>query len=171
MLEAGASQLNLKENLKMQTDLNLSLGVFSAVLALSVSAIGSVLGTGTAGAAAIGAWKKCYAQNKAAPFMLLTFVGAPISQTIYGMILMFFMLGRAQDGMPWQSLAAVGAVAGLSMGLSAWFQGRAGAGASDAQAETGAGFTNYLAALGIIETVAIFTMVFSMIALGQWEPV
>lgn len=151
----------------MQAD-NLSLGVFSAVLALSIAAIGSVLGTGTAGAAAIGAWKKCYAQNKPAPFMLLTFVGMPISQTIYGMILMFYMVGRAEAGMPWQSLASVGGVAGLAIGMSAWLQGRAGAGAADAQAETGEGFTNYLAALGIIETVAIFTMVFAMIALGQW---
>ena len=35
-----------------------------------------------------GAWKKCYAQSKAAPFILITFIGAPLSQTIYGMILM-----------------------------------------------------------------------------------
>jgi len=40
-----------------------------------------------------------------------------------------------------------------------------GAAAAEAQAETGQGFTNYLAALGIIETVAIFVMVFVLIAL------
>ena len=57
--------------------------------------------------------------------------------------------------------------AGLGIGLSALFQGRAGAGACDAQAETNQGFTNYLAALGIVETVAIFTMVFALIALGK----
>jgi len=54
----------------------------------------------------------------------------------------------------------------MGLGLSAWLQGRAGAAASDALAETGQGFTNYLAALGIIETVAIFVMVFSILALG-----
>ncbi len=149
---------------------NLSMGIFSAVLALAAAAVGSALGTGAAGAAAIGAWKKCYAQGKPAPFMLLTFVGAPISQTIYGMILMFNMVGRAEDGMPWVSLACVGFVAGVAIAMSAWLQGRAGAGAADAQAETGSGFTNYLAALGIIETVAIFTMVFAIIALGNWAP-
>jgi len=37
--------------------------------------------------AGIGAWKKCFAQNKNAPFILTVFVGAPLSQTIYGMIL------------------------------------------------------------------------------------
>ena len=60
-----------------------------------------------------------------------------------------------------------GIFAGLGIGLSALFQGRAGAGACDAQAETNQGFTNYLAALGIVETVAIFTMVFALIALGK----
>ena len=57
--------------------------------------------------------------------------------------------------------------AGLGIGLSALFQGRAGAAACDSQAETNQGFTNYLAALGIVETVAIFTMVFTLIALGK----
>jgi V/A-type H+-transporting ATPase subunit K len=79
---------------------------------------------------------------------------------------MFFMQGKISDGQPWQSLLVAGAFAGLGMGVSAWLQGRAGAAGSDALAETGEGFTNYLAALGIIETVAIFVMVFTMLALG-----
>ena len=56
-------------------------------------------------------------------------------------------------------------VGGIAMGLSAWFQGKAGAGACDAFAETGKGFTNYLMALGIIETVAIFVMAFAIVLL------
>ena len=64
-----------------------------------------------------------------------------------------------------KGLAGLGA--GLAIGLSALFQGRAGAAACDAQAETNQGFTNYLAALGIVETVAIFAMVFALIALGS----
>jgi V/A-type H+-transporting ATPase subunit K len=32
----------------------------------------------------VGAWKKNYSQNKPALFMLVAFVGAPITQTIYG---------------------------------------------------------------------------------------
>ena len=58
-------------------------------------------------------------------------------------------------------------IAGLGIGLSALFQGRAAAAACDAQAETGQGLTNYFGALGIVETVAIFTMVFTIIALGK----
>jgi V/A-type H+-transporting ATPase subunit K len=141
------------------------------------------LGTGFAASAAVGAWKKCYAANKPAPFLLLSFVGAPITQTLYGMILMFIMLGKVEfienaegvvtgikplvasgAGLP---VLIAGIFAGLGIGLSALFQGRAGAGACDAQAETNQGFTNYLAALGIVETVAIFTMVFALIALGK----
>jgi len=152
----------------MDPSLNTSLGIFGALIALSFSAIGSVLGTGVASNAAVGAWKKNYAQGKPASFMLLAFVGAPLSQTIYGMILMFSMIAKAEAGMPWQSLCGIGIVSGLAIGWSAWLQGRAGAAGSDAFGETGKGFTNYLAALGVIETVAIFVMVFSMIALGRF---
>ena len=56
--------------------------------ALGLAATGSALGIGVAGMAAVGAWKKCYAQNRMAPFLLIVFIGAPLSQTIYGMILM-----------------------------------------------------------------------------------
>jgi V/A-type H+-transporting ATPase subunit K len=146
--------------------MNVAMGNLGGIAALAIAAIGSAMGTGAAGAAAIGAWKKCYAQGKPAPFMLLTFVGAPLSQTIYGIVLMFIMKGKIAAGQPWQGLLVAGILAGLGMGFSAWLQGRAGAAGSDALAETGEGFTNYLAALGIIETVAIFVMVFVMLALG-----
>lgn len=157
--------------------------VAGAIACLGLSAAGSAFGTGYAAAAAVGAWKKCYAANRPAPFLLLSFVGAPITQTLYGMILMFIMLGKVEfienaegvmtgikplvasgAGLP---VLIAGIFAGLGIGLSALFQGRAGAGACDAQAETNQGFTNYLAALGIVETVAIFTMVFALIALGK----
>lgn len=154
----------------MDPALNTSLGIFAALIALSFSAIGSVLGTGAASNAAIGAWKKNYAQGKPASFMLLAFVGAPLSQTIYGLILMFRMIDQAVAGMPWQSLCGIGAVAGIAIGWSAWFQGRAGAAGSDAFGETDKGFTNYIAALGVIETVAIFVLIFAIIAIGRFEP-
>jgi V/A-type H+-transporting ATPase subunit K len=46
------------------------------------------------------------------------------------------------------------------MGISAWMQGKAGASCSDALAETGQGTANYFMAIGIIETVALFTLAF-----------
>ena len=60
-----------------------------------------------------------------------------------------------------------GAFAGVGIGLSAMFQGRAAAAACDAQAETGQGLANYVIALGVGETVASFVMVFTIIALGK----
>ena len=141
--------------------------VSGAIACLSLSAVGSALGTGLAASAAVGSWKKCYAANKPAPFTLLTFVGFPLSQTLYGMILMFIMLGKvamAGTGVP---LLVLGIFAGLGIGMSALLQGRAAAAACDAQAETGQGLANYVIALGIVETVAIFVMVFTLIALGK----
>ena len=141
--------------------------VAGAIACLGLSAAGSAFGTGFAATAAVGAWKKCYAANKPAPFLLLSFVGAPITQTLYGMILMFLMLGKTNVAGAGVPCLVLGIFAGIGIGLSALFQGRAGAAACDSQAETNQGFTNYLAALGIVETVAIFTMVFTLIALGK----
>ncbi|MFA5088152.1 MAG: V-type ATP synthase subunit K [Candidatus Omnitrophota bacterium] len=128
-----------------------------AAAAVCLSACGSGLGAGVAGMAAIGAWKKCYAQNKAAPFLLLAFVGAPLTQTIYGLILMNAITDAAKGGIFFWGMGILG---GLAMGISAWMQGKAAASAADAFAETNKGFTNYLIVVGIIETVALFIMAF-----------
>ena len=60
----------------------------------------------------------------------------------------------------WPSMLSAGIFGGLAIGASAWYQGKAGAAGSDALAETGQGFGNYLITLGIVETVALFVMVF-----------
>jgi V/A-type H+-transporting ATPase subunit K len=91
--------------------------------------------------------------------MLVTFVGAPLTQTIYGFILM----NRIGDSKVSALIKlSVGIFGGIAMGFSAMFQGKAGASASDALAETGKGFTNYIMVVGLIETVALFVMVFLM---------
>lgn len=136
-------------------------------LSLALSAVGSGLGIGVAGMAAVGAWKKAFAANKAAPFILVAFIGAPLTQTIYGMILRNAIQGANMppESYPWQVL--LGAVCGLAIGVSAFFQGKIGAKAADALAETGKGFGNYMMAIGVIETVALFTMVFALTALPK----
>jgi V/A-type H+-transporting ATPase subunit K len=130
-------------------------GEIGIAASLALAAVGSALGAGAAGMAAVGAWKKCFIQNKAAPFVLVAFVGAPLTQTIYGMILM----GALRNMLPEMQLGG-GVLGGLAMGMSAWFQGKAGASGADALAETGKGFANYLMVIGLIETVALFVMVF-----------
>ena len=148
----------------MDADTIVALSKAGGAAALGLAAVGSSIGAGLAGSSAIGAWKKCYAQSKAAPFILITFIGAPLSQTIYGMILMGWMVTAAGDpaiaAKSWTTMLIGGICGGLGMGVSAWFQGKAGAAGADALAETGQGFGNYLMTLGVIETVALFVLVF-----------
>ena len=138
------------------------IGMFGAACVLGIAAMGSAIGIGAAGRAAIGAWKRCYMNNKPAPFILTVFAGAPLTQTIYGFLLMQSMISSERDGM---FLLALGIFSGLAMALSAVFQGKAGAAGSDALGETGKGFVQYIMVVGLCETVALFAMVFSMLVL------
>ena len=142
----------------------ISLG--SGYTAVALAAIGSSIGTGYAGAAAIGAWKKCYQQGKPAPFLLMALVGAPLSQTIYAMIMMIIIKGKIMDHPEHMPIyVCIGLVGGLAQMTSAIFQGRAAAGGCVSFAETGKGFANYLMVLGVIETCAIFALIFSFMAM------
>lgn len=144
-----------------------TLAKMGAAAALGLGAMGSALGCGTAGMAAISVWKKAYAQGKSALFTLLVFVGAPISQTIYGMLLMNFILGYARDSgfTNWGGCLGAGIFGGLGLMASAWYQGKSAAVACDALGETGKGMVNYLMVLGVVETVALFVLVFSTMVL------
>ena len=124
------------------------------------AAIGSAIGIGTAGQGAIGAWKRCYLNNKPAPFILTVFAGAPLTQTIYGFLTMQSMISSSKDP---SFLLGLGIASGLAMAFSAMAQGKAGAAGSDALGETGKGFSQYIMVVGLCETVALFAMVFSMI--------
>ncbi|MGM0567957.1 MAG: V-type ATP synthase subunit K, partial [Elusimicrobiota bacterium] len=68
-------------------------GFGDAGLSLALSAVGSAMGTGAAAMAAVGSWKKAFLKNKSAPFTMVVFVGAPLSQTIYGFILRNQIIG------------------------------------------------------------------------------
>jgi V/A-type H+-transporting ATPase subunit K len=134
-----------------------------AILVLALSAVGSGWGAGIAGMSAIGAWKKNFTQNKVASFMLVVFVAAPLTQTVYGMIVMQQLMAIANKG---QYLWSIGGFAGLAIGLSALWQGKCAAVACDAMGETGKGFGNYLIVLGMTETVALLVMAFTLMLLG-----
>jgi V/A-type H+-transporting ATPase subunit K len=145
----------------------MNLGLLGAGLVMGISAVGSAIGIGIAGQAVIGAWKKCYIGNKPAPMTLLAFGGAPLTQTFYGFILMMQMKTAALANADNQWLyLGFGIASGLAIAFSAIAQGQAGAAGADAQGETGKGFTQYIAIVGICETVALFAMVLSMISLG-----
>ncbi|MBR6812490.1 MAG: V-type ATP synthase subunit K [Oscillospiraceae bacterium] len=141
----------------------MNFGSLGTALAMGIAAIGSAIGIGIAGQAAIGSWKKCYLQNKAAPFILTVFAGAPLTQTIYGFLLMQQLKGSSADP---AFLLGLGLASAIAMAASAIVQGKAGAAGADALAETGKGFSQYLMVVGLCETVALFALVFSIVALG-----
>ena len=163
--EAQKAYVYTQEHLKFFFQAMTYAGAFAAI---GFAAMGAAYGCGISCSSAIGAWKKCYSQNKPAPFQLLVFAGAPLSQVIYGMIIMFIILGKANvTHAAWMVYLFVGIVGGVAMGISSLWQGIAGGAACDAFAENGKGFTNQLMALGIIETVAIFVMAFAIVLLNM----
>ena len=138
-------------------------GYIGAAVCMGIAAIGSAIGIGIAGQGAIGAWKRCYVNNKPAPFILTVFAGAPLTQTIYGFLLMSIKLKALGAENPGMSLG-LGIASGLALCFSAIAQGKAGAAGSDALGETGKGFAQYIMVVGLCESVALFAMVFSLIA-------
>ena len=140
------------------------IGYIGAAFVLGIAAIGSAIGIGAAGNSAIGAWKRCYMNNKPAPFILTVFAGAPLTQTIYGFLLMQNLRNKLVVGSIEPAAALIlGIFSGRAMAASAIAQGKAGAAASDALGETGKGFSQYIMVVGLCETVALFAMVFSFL--------
>lgn len=136
----------------------MNIGMIGAACVLGLSAIGSGIGAGIAGMAAIGSWKRSYMANKQASFLLVAFAGAPLTQTIYGFILMGRLLASQKDPM---LVLAAGIMSGAAMGMSAIAQGQAAASGCDAYGETGKGFANYIMVVGLCETVALFVLAFT----------
>jgi len=92
----------------------------------------------------------------------------PISQTLYAMIVMINIAGLVK-GNPEVAMANAGLLfgIGLATGLgelfSAWLQGAIGAAGVRSLSESeGKGFAFIVIAMGIVETVGIFTMVFML---------
>ncbi|MGF7109089.1 ATP synthase subunit K [Treponema pedis] len=139
----------------------MNFGMFGIAAVLGISAVGSAIGLAIAGMGTIGAWKRCYMNNKPAPFLMLTYAGAPLTQTIYGFILMLAMKGKVETLDPW-FLFGLGVVCGCGIAGSAIAQGKASAAAADSFGETGKGFAQYLMIVGLCETVALFVMGFGM---------
>ena len=138
----------------------------ASYMAVVLAAVGSALGIGAAGQAAIGAWKKCYQQGKSAQCLLLAMVSAPLSQTIYAVIQMMLMndkIAKTPENMP--AYVLIGIFGGLAQMASAYAQGKCAANGCVAFSETEKGFANYLMVLGIVETCAIFALIMAIMAM------
>jgi V/A-type H+-transporting ATPase subunit K len=143
------------------------LGETGSVLSLGMAGIGSAIGIGVAGQAAAGAWAKEARAGRNLSFTYIILVGMPISQTLYAMIVMNQLRGAFDDpnaviavsdaGL----LMGVGIATGLAEMLSAWMQGLVGAAGVRALSDgEGKGLAFIIIAMGIVETVGIFAMVF-----------
>jgi V/A-type H+-transporting ATPase subunit K len=136
-------------------------GEIGVVACFGLAVIGSIIGAYMVGSATIGAWKKCFVQNKPAPFILVAFAAMPITNVIYGYITMVALAGSVN--LAGFQLMVMGIFSGIGIGGAVYVQCYCAACASEAFAETGEGFVNYMMVIGICETIALFTMVFTML--------
>ena len=138
-----------------------SLGYAGCAASLGLAAIGSSIGCYVAGAASHGAMAKVDEGHG-------KFIGmsaAPSSQTIYGIVLMFVLIGKVGAGAG-LGLLAIGGFCGLAMMTSAILQGRVAATGIQASAKKPEIFGKCFAAVGIVESFALFAMVGGLIIAG-----
>jgi V/A-type H+-transporting ATPase subunit K len=145
------------------------LGQLGAVLALFVAAVGSCLGVRAAGMSAAGAWAKDARAGKPLRFIYIVMVSAPITQTVYGFLVMLQIMDKLGGDFGRSiTLLGMGLATGLGEMLSAWVQGIIGAGGCRMISEAdGKGFALVVIAIGIAETVGIFVLIFMSILLGR----
>lgn len=128
--------------------------------ALALSAIGSSIGCGIAGMASHAVMSRV--EEGHGKFIGMS--AAPSSQTIYGFILMLLMSRAIQAGtLPPLSALGIGFASGMAIMISAIFQGMACATGIQASAKQPAIFGKCFAAIGILESFALFTFVFTLL--------
>ena len=132
------------------------------VMVLGISSIGSCIGCYIAGAASHAAMSRV--EEGHGKFIGMS--AAPASQSIYGFILMLLMSKAITAGtLSPISGIAMGLFAGLAFLASAVFQGKVCATGIQATTKQPAIFGKCFAAVGIIESFALFTFVFSILLL------
>ena len=139
-----------------------SLGYAGCAACLGLAAVGSSIGCYVAGAASHGAMAKVDEGHG-------KFIGmsaAPSSQTIYGIVLMFVLIGKVSAGAG-LGLLAIGVFCGVAMMTSAILQGRVAGTGIQASTKKPEIFGKCFAAVGIVESFALFAMVGGLIIAGN----
>ena len=141
------------------------MGQLGLGLTLGLAATGSALGIGAAARAAAGAWAKEGKAGRSLDFKYIILVGMPLSQTFYAFLLLFVGLGDRMLDLDLLSkhagaLFSIGIGCGLGELFSAWMQGLIGAAAVRCMSESeGKGLAFLIIAMGIVETVGLFSFV------------
>lgn len=129
-------------------------------LALGLSAIGSAIGCSIAGMAS----HAVMARVEEGHGKFIAMAAAPSSQVIYGFVLMLLMKQAIIAGtLSPLSAIAIGASSGLAIMTSAIFQGRVCASGIQSSAKEPGIYGMCWAAVGIIESFALFAFVFSLL--------
>jgi V/A-type H+/Na+-transporting ATPase subunit K len=132
------------------------------VIVLGISSMGSCIGCYIAGAASHAVMSRVEEGHG----KYIGMSAAPASQSIYGFILMLLMSKAILAGtLSPISGIAMGVFAGAALFASSVFQGKVCATGIQASAKQPAIFGKCFAAVGIIESFALFTFVFSILLL------
>jgi len=149
-------------------------GQLSMGLVLAGATVGSALGIGAAAQAAAGAWAKEAKAGKPLNFSYIILTGMPLSQTIYGFILMLVGISPLVTGEGAVisthpgTLLGIGIAGALAELSSAWVQGLIGAAGCRSISEgEGKGLVFIIIAMGIVETVGLFGFVFLLLVLPK----
>ena len=135
------------------------IGIYSPV---ALGAIGSIVGCAIGGMAACGAMLETESGYG-------RFVGVsamPSSQTIYGIVVML-SLNRAVTPENSPALFGIGALAGLALMISGFYQGRCCAASIRASKSKPEIFGLSIAPAAIVEGFAVFAFVFALILVGS----
>lgn len=129
-------------------------------LSLGLGAIGSAIGCGIAGMAS----HAVMARVEEGHGKFIGMAAAPSSQVIYGFILMLLMSRAIQAGtLSAMSGVGIGLSSGLAIMMSAVYQGKVAATGIQASAKQPAIFGKCFAAVGIVESFALFAFVFALL--------
>jgi len=145
--------------------MELVVGQLGLGLVLGLGAVGSALGIGAAGQAAAGAWAKEAKAGNPLNFKYMILISMPLTQTLYAFLLLYVGLAAAVYD-PRTLAANAGALFSIGLGcglgemFSAWMQGKIGASAIRCMSEgEGKGLAFLIIAMGIAETVGLFSFV------------
>jgi V/A-type H+-transporting ATPase subunit K len=145
-----------------------TLGWFGIYAPVALGAIGSILGCTRAGQAACGAMLEL--ESGYGRYVGIS--ALPSSQTIYGIVVMFTLLGRGVgDGgllaASAPALFAIGVLAGAALLTSGLMQGRCCASAISVSKSKPEVFGLSVAPAAIVEGFAVFAFVFALVLVGQ----
>ena len=135
-------------------------GMIGPAIVLGLGCIGSAIGCGIAGMATHAVMSRV--EEGHGKFIGMS--AMPSSQSVYGFVLMILMKNKINEGnLTALNAIGIGTFVGLALLFSAVYQGMCAASGVQAAAKQPAILGKCLAALGIVESFALFAFVFGLL--------